>query len=417
MLENATRICGASVGNLLLYDGRDFRLATMYNPTPAYAEHRQVGSVVPVWAHNPLSRIAADKRLQHIADARTEQAYLEGDPALTQLVDAAGARTLLAVPMLRENELVGVFGIYRKEVCLFTDKQIELVQNFAAQAVIAIENTRLLNELRQRTSDLSESLEQQTATSDVLGVISSSPGELQAVFDIILKNANRLCDAKFSALFIYENGLIRVPSHVDLPPQLAEHFHKRNDQPPIPGTAIETLIKTKRLIHIPDQRGSCEGLSSPATTLAGARTYLAVPLLKDGNVIGAIATFRQEVRPFTDKQIQLVQNFASQTVIAIENARLLNELRQSLERQTATAEVLRVISSSPGDLAPVFHAMLENATRICEATFGSMLLREGDAYRRAAQYNAPPNFEEFCKNTPILRRGIAPSVERSSSVQ
>jgi len=148
-----------------------------------------------------------------------------------------------------------------------------------------------------------EALEQQTATSNVLDVISSSRGELQPVFDIILKNANRLCDAKFGALFIYENGVIRVPSHVDLPPPLVEHFHKRNDQPPVPGTAIETLIRTKRLIHIPDQRGSPEGLSSPATTLAGARTYLAVPLLKDGDVIGAIAIFRQEVCPFTDRQI------------------------------------------------------------------------------------------------------------------
>jgi signal transduction histidine kinase len=216
------------------------------------------------------------------------------------------------------------------------------------------------------------------------------------VFDIILKNANRLCDAKFSALFIYENGLIRVPSHVDLPPLLAEHFHKRNNQPPIPGTAIETLIRTKRLIHIPDQRGSPEGLSSPATTLAGARTYLAVPLLKDGNVIGAIAIFRQEVRPFTDKQIALVHNFAAQAVIAIENARLLTELRQrtsdlseSLEQQTATADVLKVISTSPGELEPVFQAMLENAVRICEAEFGTLFRFEGDAYRAVATHNAP----------------------------
>src|SRR5262249_23097452 len=151
-------------------------------------------------------------------------------------------------PMLKDGELIGIISIYRQEVRPFTDKQIELVQNFAAQAVIAIENTRLLNELRERTNDLSEALEQQTATSDVLGVISSSPGELQAVFDIILKNANRLCDTKFSALLIYENGLIRVPSHVDLSPTLVEHFHKRNNQPPAPGTAIETLIRTKCLI-------------------------------------------------------------------------------------------------------------------------------------------------------------------------
>ena len=193
-----------------------------------------------------------------------------------------------------------------------------------------------------------------------------------------------LCDAKFGALFIYENGLIRVPSHVDLPLPLAEHFRKRNDQPPLPGTAIETLIKTKHLIHIRDQHESPEGLSSPATTLAGARTYLAVPLLKDDNVIGAIAIFRQEVRPFTDKQIELVQNFASQTVIAIENARLLSELKQSLEQQTATAEVLRVISSSPGELVPVFNSMLENAMRICSAGLGALYRYDGNAFSIAA---------------------------------
>jgi adenylate cyclase len=278
------------------------------------------------------------EKVVHIPDITADQAYIDRNPMFVTAVELGGFHAELAVPMLREGDLVGAIVIYREQTGSFTDKQIALVQNFAAQAVIAVENARLLNELRQRTNDLSEALEQQTATSDVLSVISSSPGELQAVFDIILKNANRLCDAKFSALFIYENGLIRVPSHVDLPPTLVEHFHKRNNQPPAPGTAIETLIRTKRLIHIPDQRGSPEGLFSPATTLAGARTYLAVPLLKDGNVIGAIAIFRQEVRPFTDKQIQLVQNFASQTVIAIENARLLNDLNklnQQLEQRVA----------------------------------------------------------------------------------
>jgi GAF domain-containing protein len=387
ILENAVRLCGAKFGNLYLREGDGFRAAAMHNAPRAYAEQR-TGIVHPS-PNSIVWRAVQTKQPAQTADITKLPEYVEGDPWLISTVSLGGYRGALTVPMLHNDEPIGAITIFRQEAGAFADKQIELLTNFAKQAVIAIENTRLLNELRQRTNDLSEALEQQTATSDVLGVISRAPGELQAVFDIILKNANRLCDAKFSALFIYENGLIRVPSHVDLPPPLAEHFHKRNDQPPIPGTAIETLIKTKRLIHIRDQRESPEGRSSPAATLAGARTYLAVPLLKDGNVIGAIAIFRQEVRPFADKQIELVQNFASQTVIAIENARLLNELRQSLERQTATSEVLRVISSSPGELEPVFQAMLENATRICEAKFGNLFRFDGENFHPAAQFNTP----------------------------
>src|SRR6516164_4866460 len=358
ILENATRICNAKFGVLSLSEGNAQRIVAMHNAPPAYAELRQRDPIMRPTGNLPLWRAVATKRAVQTADAANDPAN-QDDPNRRKFVAATGVRSFIVVPILKDNEVVGVINVFRQEVRPFTDKQIAVLESFAAQAVIAIENTRLLNELRQRTSDLTASLEQQTATSEVLKVISSSTGKLEPVFDVMLKNANRLCDAKFSALFIYENGVIRVPSHVDLPPRLAEHLRKRNGQPPTPGTAIETLIRTKRLIHIPDQRGSPEGLSSPATTLAGARTYLAVPLLKDGNVIGAIAIYRQEVRPFTDKQIELVQNFAAQAVIAIENARLLNELRQSLEQQTATADVLGVISSSPGELEPVFQAMLE----------------------------------------------------------
>jgi GAF domain-containing protein len=381
MLKNATRLCEAKFGLLYLYEEGRLRFGAAHDVPPAFAEARGKEPFTPPLDSN-TGRVVATKQAVQIADVAATQSYSNRYPSVVAAVELGGVRTALSVPMLKENALIGVISIYRKEVRPFTDKQIALVTNFAAQAVIAIENARLLNELQQ-------SLEQQTATSDVLGVISKAPGELQAVFDIILKNANRLCDAKFSALFIYENGLIRVPSHADLPPALAEHFHKRNDQPPIPGTAIETLIKTKRLIHIADQRESPEGLSSPATTLAGARTYLAVPLLNDGDVIGAIAIYRQEVRPFTDKQIELVKNFAAQAVIAIENARLLNELRESLQQQTATADVLKVISTSPGELEPVFQAMLENAVRICEAKFGTLFRFEGHAYRAVATHNAP----------------------------
>src|SRR6516162_1166951 len=350
LVESATRVCKAYDSVIWLRQGDQLNVRAHFGPLPAPAgmASQPIG---PGWV---TGRAVVDRTPVHVHDL---SAAVKEFPAGSEMANRLGHRTTLTIPLMREGEAIGAILIRRTEVKPFTDKQIELLQNFAAQAVIAIENTRLLNELRQRTTDLTESLEQQTATSDVLGVISSSPGELQAVFDIILKNANRLCDAKFSALFIYENGVIRVPSHVDLPPRLAEHLRKRNGQPPTPGTAIETLIRTKRLIHIPDQRGSPEGLSSPATTLAGARTYLAVPLLKDGNVIGAIAIYRQEVRPFTDKQVELVQNFASQAVIAIENARLLNELRQSLQQQTATAEVLKTISRSTFDLQTVLDTL------------------------------------------------------------
>jgi GAF domain-containing protein len=399
MLENATRICGASVGNLLLYDGRDFRLAAMYNPTPAYAEHRQVGSVVPVWAHNPLSRIAADKRLQHVADARTELAYLEGDPALTKLVDAAGARTLLAVPMLRENELVGVFGIYRKEVCLFTERQIELVQNFAAQAVIAIENTRLLNELRQ-------SLEQQTATSEVLRVISSSPGELEPVFQAMLENATRICDAEFGILFSYDGGLFNKISARNVPPSLLDFIEQRGAFLPPPETALHDMLITRNVAHRAD--ASASPVQSAPVRLGGAKAFLAVPMFKDEALVGAIAIYRQEARPFTEKQIALVQNFAAQAVIAIDNTRLLNELRQrttdlteSLEQQTATSKVLEVISRSAFDLQAVFETVAESSVKVCGADRAFIFRFDGELLRVAATFNASHEFKEFVERNPI----------------
>ena len=237
------------------------------------------------------------------------------------------------------------------------------MQNFAAQAVIAIENTRLLNELRQ-------SLEQQTATADVLRVISSSPGDLQPVFQAMLENATRVCDAKFGTLFRFDGKNLDPAAHFGTPPELVEFQKRRGPYQPIPGSLLERVLRTKQATHTADRRA--EPATGPTARLGGARSQIAVPMLKDDVLIGAIVIYRQEVRPFTDKQVDLLTNFAAQAVIAIENTRLLNELRQSLEQQTATADVLRVISSSPGELEPVFQAMLANATRICEAKFGTM---------------------------------------------
>jgi two-component system NtrC family sensor kinase len=295
--------------------------------------------------------------------------------------------------MLKDDDLVGAIAIYRQEVRPFTDKQIELVTNFAAQAVIAIENTRLLNELR-------ESLEQQTATSEVLQVISSSPGDLTPVFEAILANAIRICGTRFGNLLLYDEGAMRVVAMHNPPAELGE-LRRRNQVIPLERSILGPLVRTKKLSHVADITAEEPYASSPLAQVARARTALGVPMLREDELVGAIAIYRQEVRPFTDKQIDMLTNFAAQAVIAIENTRLLNELRQrtddlseSLEQQTATSEVLQVISSSPGELEPVFNSMLENATRLCDAKFGTLNLYDGSAFRIAAVHNVPPAFAE-----------------------
>ena len=334
MLESATRICEASFGSMLLREGERLRRVAVHNAPPGFAEFHRQTPVVSYTISKVITRIWNTKQTVHIVD------LLADDPNDT-LARFADARTLLVVPLLKDDELVGIFGIYRQEVRPFTGKQIALVQNFAAQAVIAIENARLLNELRQRTADLSEALEQQSATSNLLQVISGSSGNLEPVFQAMLENAVTICGANLGNMFLYENDAFRTVAMFNAPEAYASARTGGPFYPP-PESGL-ARVATKDVIQIADAR-ALEGHANrdlffvEAVELGRIRTLITVPLLKEGYLIGAITIYRQEVRPFTEKQIELVKNFASQVVIAIENSRLLNELRartNELERSYA----------------------------------------------------------------------------------
>src|SRR3984957_1021191 len=362
ILESATRLCQANFGTLYLAEGDFCRAVAMHNAPPAFTEFRSREPLAPITGTTVLARVAKTKRPIQVADMAADAAS-RNNPQERRFVKLTRVRSLVTVPMLKGNELIGLITVYRQEVRPFSKAQVDLLTSFAAQAVIAIENARLLNELRQRTDDLSESLEQQTATSEVLSVISSSPGDLEPVFATMLAHAVRICDATFGNIYRWHDGALHLVAGHNTPTAFAE---ARRRSPIRPGQGIpliDRMVADRTAIHMADATaspgyvdGSDEGAIS-AFKLASARTVLAVPMLKDNELIGSFTLYRREVRPFADKQIALVQNFAAQAVIAIENTRLLSELRQSLEQQTATADVLRVISSSPGDLEPVFQAM------------------------------------------------------------
>ena len=404
MLERATRICEAKFGALYRFGDNMLHLAAQVGAATELAEFRRRRGPFQPTPGGVLDRVLRTKQVSYIAD---KTAVPVGPAA-----KLGGARSVVCVPMLKDDALVGVITIYRQEVRPFTKKQIELVQSFAAQAVIAIENTRLLNELRQRTTDLtertddlSEALEQQTATSEVLQVISSSPGDLEPVFAAMLEKAVRICDAKFGNIYRRDGDVFRLLATHNTPPGLAEH-RRRSPIRFDPATLFGRMMAAKSVVHVADlaeEKGYIERVPETvsAVELGGIRTVLAVPMLKEDELVGAFTVYRQEVHPFTDKQIALVTNFAAQAVIAIENARLLNELRQrttdltdALERQTATSEVLQVISGSPGDLQPIFGRMLEKAAEICDARFGNIYRWDGETLNLAATHNTPRAFVE-----------------------
>jgi GAF domain-containing protein len=409
MLEKAVRISDAKFGGIYRWDGNAFSLVATHNVPPAYAEARRFSPFRPGPKH-PWSRMVATKAAIHIADAATDLDYIERRPEMVAAVELGSVRTFLVVPMLKENELIGAFYVARQEVRSFTDKQIELIQNFAAQAVIAIENTRLLNELRQRTTDLTErttalteSLERQTATSEVLQVISSSPGDLQSVFAAMLENAVRICDTKFGNIYRWDGELMHLLAAHNTPPALAE---VRRQSAFRPTSFAQRIVETRTAVQVLDLAAdeSYTDKDPPSVTaveLGGVRTVLSVPLVKKNELIGSFSLYRQEVRPFTAKQIEFVENFSKQAVIAIENARLLNELRESLQQQTATADVLKVISRSTFDLQTVLDALTKSAAQLCEADKGLVFQRERDVLRLVANYGFSGEAEQYWLEHPL----------------
>jgi len=399
LTESAARLCEADMAGITRQAGTAYYCASIYNCPPG-AEEAFKGTPHERTRGSVTGRVLIDGKTIHVRDVLLDPEY-----TMAEVQQKAGFRTVLGVPLMREGHPIGVIMLMRSEVRPFSDKQIELVRTFADQAVIAIENVRLFEAEQQRTRELAESLEQQTATSEVLGIISRSPGELGPIFETILANAVRICGAKFGNLLLIDQDIFRIGATHGAPAAYVSYLQREGPFRVDPRLGLRQLLSEKRSYQVADialEPTFGDKLRVATMELAHARTVVGVPMVKDGEVIGSIVIYRQEVQRFTDKQIAVVENFAQQAVIAIENTRLLNELRESLQQQTATSEVLKVINRSTFDLQTVLQTLVESAARLCDADKATITRQKGDVFYRAETYGFSPEFSDFVRSVPVV---------------